>query len=50
MKLTAGAANLLVEAADRSDRARRRAALADARAAIEPDGKRYNETMKLLGR
>jgi len=48
MKLTAGAANLLVAAADRADRMKRRTAMLDMRAAISPDGKALKDLLRLL--
>jgi hypothetical protein len=50
MKLTAGAANLLVAAGDRSDRLKRRTAALDLRAAMSPDGKALKDLLRLLER
>lgn len=50
MKLTAGAADLLVAAFSRSDRAKRRMALHDARIVAEPDGKRLTDLLRKLDR
>lgn len=50
MKLTAGAANLLIEAIGRSERAKRRSALFDLRVAAMPDGKAYADMMNALDR
>jgi len=50
MNMTPAAIVLIVGAIDRSERVTRMVALDDARAAMEPDGKRWNKTMNRLAK
>lgn len=50
MNLTPAAANLLVEAADRSDRSRRAVAASDMRMALRGDDKQFADALRRLKR